>query len=345
MRYRETRERAAEILRLALPLMARQNAALHPFSYALWYEHCAGLNPALSRVLEARLASDSPLNEEEVWRLYAQHIAARDVEAFERLQQDLRKILTDTAASTEAADERTHEIDKAFVGRAEQLVAPVDAEALRITVTDLLGDTGKMRAVTAELCAKLKASTNEVNVLTENLQRAQSEALLDALTGLKNRRGFERAMEELQSEPAGLEGAALLIADIDHFKAINDTHGHLLGDKVLRAIAQVLRSNIKGRDVAARLGGEEFAILLPGTSAAGAAALAKQICASVARGRIHHGDVRGPIGQVTLSVGVAVASKSETLEGLMERADRAMYAAKRAGRNRVETAASESTAV
>lgn len=139
-------------------------------------------------------------------------------------------------------------------------------------------------------------------------------------------------------QPAGLKGAALLIADIDHLKHINDTHGHLLGDKVLRVIAQVLRSNIKGRDVAARLGGEEFAILLPATSAEDAATLARQMCASVAQGRIRRGQGQEPIGQVTLSVGVAGAIPGDTLETLMERADRAMYSAKRAGRNRVELA-------
>ena len=78
-----------------MPLMARQLAAFHPLSYALWYEHCAGMNPDLSRVLDSRLAANTALTEADVWRLYAQHIAARDMEAFERLQLQLRNLLED----------------------------------------------------------------------------------------------------------------------------------------------------------------------------------------------------------------------------------------------------------
>jgi diguanylate cyclase len=100
----------------------------------------------------------------------------------------------------------------------------------------------------------------------------------------------------------------------------------------------VLRSSIKGRDVAARLGGEEFAVLLPQTSLSGAAAVAEQIRGTVAQGRICRPDGNESIGQVTLSVGVAIAKADDTLEALLERADAAMYTAKRAGRNRVSLA-------
>ena len=93
MRYSEDREQSAEILRLALAHMGRQTAALNPCSYALWYEHCAGLNPALSHTLEARLAANSPLTDAEVWRLYGEHIVARDIQHYEGLRQELYRIL------------------------------------------------------------------------------------------------------------------------------------------------------------------------------------------------------------------------------------------------------------
>jgi diguanylate cyclase len=150
-------------------------------------------------------------------------------------------------------------------------------------------------------------------------------------------------VEDLLREPAGLSGCALLLADIDHFKVVNDTYGHVLGDKVIRAVAHVMRSMIKGRDVAARLGGEEFAILLPQTSLTGASAVAEQIRGTVAQGRICRPDGNESIGQVTLSVGVAIAKVGDTLEPLLERADAAMYAAKRAGRNRISIASDSAT--
>jgi diguanylate cyclase len=343
MRYLENKERSTEILRLALPLMARQLAAFHPLSYALWYEHCAGMNPDLSRILDSRLSSSTALTEADVWRLYAQHIAARDMEAFERLQLQLRNLLEDTAQSAATASHQAAEFGHSLQGHAKVLADPQGPEKIREIVADMLVGTQKMQHVTSELSTKLQARTNEVNALTECLRRAQSEALLDSLTGLKNRRGLERAVEDLLRDPPGLLGSALLLADIDHFKVVNDTYGHVLGDKVIRAVAHVLRSSIKGRDVAARLGGEEFAVLLPQTSIAGAAAVAEQIRGTVAQGRICRPDGNESIGQVTLSVGVAVAKPGDTLEALLERADAAMYTAKRAGRNRISLATDTTT--
>ena len=109
-------------------------------------------------------------------------------------------------------------------------------------------------------------------------------------------------------------------------------------DSVHHAIAHILLANIKGRDVAARYGGEEFAVLLPETSLSGATALGQQICSLVAHGHIKRSDGQAIVGEVTVSIGVAVARETELLETVVERADAAMYCAKRAGRNRVEAA-------
>jgi len=201
-------------------------------------------------------------------------------------------------------------------------------------------DAQHMRSVAFELSRKLETSTREVTVLTESLQRTQSEALLDPLTGLKNRRGLECSVDDFVRE-SGLAGSALLLADIDDFKSINETFGHVLGDKVLRSVAHVLQAAIKGRDVAARFGRDQFAVLLPHTTLTGGAALAEQIRAMVAHGRIHRADGRESVGEVTLSVGVAMAGPGESLESLIDRADGAMREAKRAGRNQVKLASTE----
>jgi diguanylate cyclase len=151
-------------------------------------------------------------------------------------------------------------------------------------------------------------------------------------------------VSELGSADSPLRGAALVLADIDHFKEINDRHGHLLGDKILRAIGHTLQSNIKGRDIAARPGGDEFCILLQQTPLAGARALAEQIRAAVAAGRIRRSDApegRELPGSVTLSIGIAAGGAEDTLETLLARADAALYAAKRSGRNRTAVDASE----
>jgi diguanylate cyclase len=135
-----------------------------------------------------------------------------------------------------------------------------------------------------------------------------------------------------------VQGCTLLIVDIDHFKAINDAHGHLLGDKVIIAVANVLRGCIGERGPIARIGGEEFAVLLSHTSSAGGVELAERIRAAVERGKIRRTDSDESIGNVTVSLGLATCGENEQFEAMITRADRALYQSKTAGRNRVTVA-------
>ena len=337
MRYQQNKQESAEILRTALTFMAKQEAAFHPPSYALWYEHVAGINPGLTKVLDERLTLGTPLTDADVWRMHAQYILTRDADAFERIRDRLRFLLEETTHAAESAGAHATHFNQALESHTARLrQQTIGLEMVRGVVTELLADTQHMCLVTSELSDQLKRSAQEVQTLTQRLEQAQTEALLDPLTGLNNRRGLERAITEAGGIPAG---CALLLADIDNFKTINDTHGHLLGDKVLRAVAQVIRSCIKGQDIAARMGGEEFAILLPETSVQGGAALAEKIRLAISKVSIRRVDRNEYVGNVTLSVGVADSQANDTLESLVERADAALYAAKRGGRNRVSVAA------
>jgi diguanylate cyclase (GGDEF)-like protein len=162
----------------------------------------------------------------------------------------------------------------------------------------------------------------------------------DALTGLRNRRGFLAAAEAALARAArNGERASVVMLDLDRFKAINDAHGHAAGDAVLRATAEVLQSMLRGGDLAGRLGGEEFALLLPGASAEVAAGAAERLRRALAA-RVPHPDAHG---RVTASFGVATVELRATvpegaLEAALRDADAALYAAKRAGRDRIALA-------
>jgi diguanylate cyclase (GGDEF)-like protein len=151
--------------------------------------------------------------------------------------------------------------------------------------------------------------------------------------GLLNRRGLDYQMQRIGH--GSLQGCTLLIVDIDHFEAINDAHGHLLGDKVIVAVANVLRGCIGERGPIARIGGEEFAVLLSHTSSAGGVELAERIRANVERGKIRRADTDESIGNVTVSLALATCGNNEQFEAMIARADRALYQSKTAGRNRV----------
>jgi two-component system cell cycle response regulator len=180
-------------------------------------------------------------------------------------------------------------------------------------------EEGKLRAMTASLSAR-----------SETLEQA---ALTDPLTGMQNRRYFDDALREYISEFRRIDRpVGLMILDLDHFKGVNDTHGHDVGDEVLRAVAGCLRDMTRYHDVVARLGGEEFAVVAPNMDEAMLTKLAERIRRAIAGMPIASGNVHL---KVTASVGLAVWNKRETAEEFYRRADRMLYQAKREGRNRV----------
>ena len=341
MRYQHSREESAEILRRALSLMSPHKAGYHPVSYAVWYEHAGDLNPGLTQELDKLLAADALLTDPEICRLHALHIAGRDVQAFELAQGQLRQVLGDSEKQSAHAERTirrfTVSLDDALRHAPPGAESQVDGGSVFTEkVTQVLAEASQLQAVLGVLHRQLTVQRQEVDRVMECLERAQTEPLRDPLTGLKNLHGLRRAVEACDG--AGLTGTAFLAVDVDFFKRVNDTHGHVIGDKVLAKVAEILREHLTGEDMAARLGGDEFAMLLPGKSLAEAAALAEQIRATATRTVITRPDGMQYIGAVTLSIGVTVGEPTDTLESLRHRADEALYGAKDAGRNQVALA-------
>jgi diguanylate cyclase (GGDEF)-like protein len=186
-------------------------------------------------------------------------------------------------------------------------------------IREQVREEGKLRAMTASLSAR-----------SETLEHA---ALTDGLTGMQNRRYFDDALKEYLGEFRRVgKPIGLMILDLDHFKQVNDTHGHDVGDEVLRAVANCLKDLTRYHDVVARLGGEEFAVVTPNMDAELLARFAERIRKAIAGMSIQSGNVRL---KVTTSVGLAVWDRKESAEEFYRRADRQLYDAKRMGRNRV----------
>jgi len=177
--------------------------------------------------------------------------------------------------------------------------------------------------------AVASAASAYVDELTAILQ---SRATRDPLTGLPNRAAFHETLDhELRGQPRAAP-PALLLVDLDGFKGVNDTDGHLAGDAVLVGVADLLRRLVRGGDLACRLGGDEFAVVLPRTSAAQATRVARRILAA---SRTDAG-LTSASAQVHLSIGVGWLPKPERPDDLVETADAAMYAAKAAGGDAVQ---------
>jgi diguanylate cyclase len=175
-----------------------------------------------------------------------------------------------------------------------------------------------------------------MQAMRNRMESVRMESLLDTLTGLANRRCFDERVEEAVREVVAEGGdLCILMGDVDHFKKFNDTWGHATGDQVLRLVAQCFKGNTKGRDTAARYGGEEFVVVLPQTSVDNAITIADQIRRSVESKKIVKRSTGETLGSITLSIGVAKYIPGEPIADTINRADACLYAAKRAGRNRV----------
>jgi diguanylate cyclase len=186
---------------------------------------------------------------------------------------------------------------------------------------------------------KIEKLAIQVDSLKGELEKTQVQLQTDALTGINNRKALDSYLED-RVERCNLQGAsfAVLMLDIDDFKSINDTYGHLIGDRVLLAFATKCKSSIRADDFIARYGGEEFIILLPGASLRNAKKKAKQICKLLAAAQ-YADDSAGPghFLSATVSIGVSTLQIGDTPATVIERADKALYFAKKSGKNRVAT--------
>jgi diguanylate cyclase len=209
------------------------------------------------------------------------------------------------------------------------LISKVSASA---GSAELIRITSAMIERTRVAEAQLAETTLEAQALRMKLASAREEALSDWLTGLPNRRAFEDRYGELSAAGAPV---SLAICDVDHFKTINDSHGHAVGDRVLSTVAHSLQRHCEGHMVA-RLGGEEFVILFEGMDAVRAAQIVDNARAELAAKHFRARDTDAPIGTVTFSAGVVAATDGEPQESILKRADTMMYRAKQKGRNTVE---------
>ncbi|HEX8962260.1 MAG TPA: GGDEF domain-containing protein [Rhodocyclaceae bacterium] len=321
---------------MALPLMSKQAAGLHPVSYAVWYEYVAGRNPALRARIDEALQGGAVLDEGATHDLFRRHIAELDPDLAKRVSEGFQKVMADMSHSASQAGDRAQQFGTVLDRLSEGMLDPSSAAMLGVGMETLREQTRDMRGAVSTLKVRLDESRREIEQLRQEVAKAREDALADALTGLLNRRGFDMALKEtLAGREAGEAGPSLLMVDIDHFKRVNDNYGHLFGDKVIRAVAHILKDNVKGKDIAARYGGEEFVILLPDTPLGGAGFVAEKIRSTVEKCRIKRADSKEVVANVTVSVGVACFSGKEAGPDFVARADAALYESKNCGRNRV----------
>jgi diguanylate cyclase len=339
MRYTEPKARSAELLRLALAQMGRYEAAFNPISFTLWYEYVAGINPRLNAAVDALVTDQASIDDGAVLRLYQTYVAPPDDELVSRIGQDMQRVMTSMAQSASQTGLRAGAFGEQLIGLSQALAAQPD-DAIAPQVSQMLAGTAEMQAALQALQLRVATSQSEIDSLRGDLLRARDEALLDALTGVLNRKGFDRRMARLMHEQTHKEAShGLVMLDIDHFKRVNDTHGHLVGDRVIQAVGEILRTVLpKGDCAAARYGGEEFAILVTNASLERTAQIAEEVRLRTKAMKIRDRKTQDVVLTVTISGGVAAWQPGDDASTLVQRADAALYESKKAGRDRVTRA-------
>ncbi|MCP3978910.1 MAG: diguanylate cyclase [bacterium] len=220
-------------------------------------------------------------------------------------------------------------------GAYDFLVKPFDEIDLVSAVVKRATDRIDLIRANQDLMQRLKSYATDLERLNEQLK---SMANRDGLTGLFNRRYLNEALErEFSRSGRHAREFSLVLLDVDHFKHYNDTHGHLAGDEALRTVAEVLQERCRKSTIAARYGGEEFVLLIPETDKEGAEYFAGMI-RGIVEEHAFPGEDSQPLGKVTVSMGVATFPEDAAdITGLIDCADKALYQAKKAGRNAVIT--------
>jgi diguanylate cyclase len=328
---------SAEFLRLALPLMSRHGVPVTPQNYAVWFDYVAGTNQELVAEIDRLIAAGDPFGGEVCEQLYERHVAGFDVQQLEKVRGEMASILREVGESIADAGRNVSHYNGKLQSISDDVERQQDIKDVKALLQTLVNETRSMQAATKELKTHFDAKSAEIASLREELERERRRAVTDALTGLPNRQALFDAIDCALNDSESARPPCIMMVDIDRFKRINDQYGHLIGDRVIRFVASVLTKHTKGADTAARYGGEEFAVLLPETHLQGALAVAETLRKTVADAKLVRSDTKEPLGQVTISLGIASYRPGEDVMDFVNRADRALYASKDRGRNRVTT--------
>lgn len=309
---------------------------VNSFTLTIAHDAITGTDERLTRLIEERVAKQEPITLD--WLEQACRHAGRvdGAAALDRLMARLESSLDEFSKTTHAARSATSEYSDALeshVGELEQI------SKAGVVISELAGIAKAMLDRTRSIEREMRRGEMQTRTLQRNLEEARRNADSDHLTGLPNRGAFEKLLHS-EHEAAVLANEPLCVAfcDIDHFKRINDTHGHEAGDRVLKAVAKTLARISNDKCHVARHGGEEFAILFRGKTVEEVWDLLDTARAAMAVRRLVNRTTDVPFGRVTFSGGIADAMVYTTLSQALKAADDALYAAKNGGRNRIAKA-------
>ncbi len=330
-------QRSLEFGETAVKHLKTQVLAATPRNYEVWYAYASGQDERITAALNNTMESDQPITQAVIDKLFDEFIAPhKRAEKIEGLGGHLSRQVETVASTIDEAAGVACEFSHDLGAVALKLSSAPDVQTMRLVLEQVVMASRSAEMQNHVMKQKLQVSIHELNSIHQRIGEVINEASIDSLTGLFNRKYYnEVVLKEIKKASKLGRPLTLLVIDIDKFKRFNDTYGHLTGDQILRLLGAVLKQNVRMQDIACRLGGEEFVLLLLDTPLHAALVVAENIRRLVMAKELVRKSTNEVIGRVTVSIGVASLGKNDTSSSLFERADQCLYAAKRSGRNKV----------
>jgi diguanylate cyclase len=332
-----------ELAQQAMKKMEMLYVSPIPEHYFLWYNYFARSNPQLLEEINNRIEKELPFDDAFLHFLQKSHGASmeaqlrqaeKEAEHTEKLGHT-QDVLSDALSIITSIISDAHSQNDAIQVKIDNIISNKDSHDISSILEAMVAVAKEMKRSGTGLRNKLDESRREVEKLEQRLNEISVEAEKDFLTNVYNRKSLDKYLHQRMQEAREQRTALSLLAiDIDHFKRFNDTFGHLIGDEVLKMTAKLLVESVKGKDIVARFGGEEFVVILPDTSIGGANSVAEIIRQSIAKKELKNRKTGESYGSISVSIGVALfRPESDSAESWFARADEALYRSKKAGRN------------
>ncbi len=324
-----------DISNIVLERINELKISTSPENYHVWHAYYSNSNQELCQHIDQLIKEETLFTEEIHQGIHKRFFGEDQQKALDDIRNSISQMVN--LAGSELGNmgqEITH--FESSLTNCEEKLTTTSSDMLQQLIVRLLSDTRHIHDTTRNTSQSMSQLSDQVDAMRSEIEELTKDASIDALTELSNRRIFDKSYAKLMSDAYRLDFSfSLLMLDIDHFKRFNDEYGHTVGDMVLRFVGIILNRNTKSQDVATRYGGEEFAILLPGTSLQEGMAVAERLRQSISKQTLRVGRKKRNVGKISVSIGVAQFQDSDEGDSLINRADECLYKAKNEGRNRV----------